>query len=529
MDKSEEEQLIIASEYIDKIRFEADESGYFFIYEGTVPVVHPVAPHLIGNDLGKTADINGVRYVNELHKAAQKGGGFVDFVFPKPDMGDQPKLAYAQMITNTPFWISTGIYLDNQERVTSEIQASINAIHNKNFTTATIIVFLLTTLICAPYAILTSRSIRIPLDETTILARKLADGDLDVPINPVGNDEITSLQHAMKDMTVSLKKLIKESEEKSHEANNAAQEALHAVHETEEARVQSQAKTDTILMAVNKLEDVGSSVSGSLSNLSLQIQQADDSAAESAIRLTEAATAMHQMNITVQEVARNASAASNASAETMERADEGAKVVKQSLDTIQEVYNVSITLKEDMGQLSVHAQSITQIMSVISDIADQTNLLALNAAIEAARAGDAGRGFAVVADEVRKLAEKTMASTNDVAISIKTIQESMSKSMKSVDIAVEQIALATTYATQSGEALEEIVSTVENAASQVAAIATASEEQSATSEEINMALSEVSNMAQQTAEAMTNATETLSSLAEQAEGLTDLIQDLSSS
>ena len=225
-------------------------------------------------------------------------------------------------------------------------------------------------------------------------------------------------------------------------------------------------------------------------------------------------------------MARNASAASAASADTKDKATAGAQVVERSLRRIESVHQVSLELKDDMTQLNEHAQDITRIMGVISDIADQTNLLALNAAIEAARAGEAGRGFAVVADEVRKLAEKTMASTNDVGNAIKAIQESTAKSTASVDNAVAQIEEATGLANESGRALEEIVTTAETTADQVNAIATASEEQSAASEEINHSILLCNDMSRQIADAMAEAAKAVSGLAREAQELSELIHEM---
>ena len=358
--------------------------------------------------------------------------------------------------------------------------------------------------------------------QLSVIAHRVVGGDYNVD----DGGKKQGVYGAIVKMVGALERNIKKAELESKNAQEATVKAEEAMKKAEAAGQEAKAKAEALLNVAGRLEEVGSVVSSASTQLSAQIEQSDRGAGEAAQRLSEAATAMNEMNATVQEVARNASAASAASADTKDKATAGAQVVERSLRRIESVHQVSLELKDDMTQLNEHAQDITRIMGVISDIADQTNLLALNAAIEAARAGEAGRGFAVVADEVRKLAEKTMASTNDVGNAIKAIQESTTKSTASVDNAVAQIEEATGLANESGRALEEIVTTAETTADQVNAIATASEEQSAASEEINHSILLCNDMSRQIADAMAEAAKAVSGLAREAQELSELIHEM---
>lgn len=250
-----------------------------------------------------------------------------------------------------------------------------------------------------------------------------------------------------------------------------------------------------------------------------RIQTISEGAQTQQERSSETEIAIGQMNDSVMDVARNASGAAELAEQARSKAVEGADVVEKSINAISSVSQRADTLKQSMGKLGDHTQSIGAIIGVINDIADQTNLLALNAAIEAARAGEAGRGFAVVADEVRKLAEKTMTATKDVAEAIESIQSVANQNIQGMDHAVDAVNEATDLAGLSGEALKSIVDLVEGTTGQVQSIAAASEQQSASSEEITTAISTVHTISNQTAEGMRKLEKAVKALADLAQRL----------
>lgn len=372
-----------------------------------------------------------------------------------------------------------------------------------------------------------ARSLANPIAKTTAFASNVTEGNLDDTLNIKNKDEIGVLARALNKMVENLKFKINEAKEHTQKALQEKEKAQIATKEAQEAKEKAEkAKQEGMIQAADQLEGIVSRVSSASEELSAQVEQSSRGAEEQKNQTAETATAMEQMNATVLEVAQNASNAAQGTIQASEDAKKGQEIVQQSIEAINQVDEEAQNVKKSLDVLGKQAKEIGQIMNVIEDIADQTNLLALNAAIEAARAGDAGRGFAVVADEVRKLAEKTMNATKEVDQAIQSIQSGAKENIEGMDKASQAVNEATKLSQKSGEALQGIVSHVEQAADQVRAIATATEEQSTASEEINKSIENVSQIALETADVMNQSAQAINEMAQQATKLQSLIDEL---
>jgi methyl-accepting chemotaxis protein len=254
---------------------------------------------------------------------------------------------------------------------------------------------------------------------------------------------------------------------------------------------------------------------------SRSVQSAGNARAESA-KTNQIAAAAQEMTATIGEISHNAETAAKASRESAETAQNGGTVMHAASATMEHIAAATSSVSEKMASLAQRSEEIGKVVNVIQEISEQTNLLALNAAIEAARAGEHGRGFAVVAGEVRRLAERTKGATEEIASTIRSIQDETRSTLQVMEgsrAAVETGMAETTKARQSLESTIEASKQVEQ---QINLIATAATEQTAASGEISESASQISQLATentQGAEELVQALKDLAALSNELDGM----------
>lgn len=260
-----------------------------------------------------------------------------------------------------------------------------------------------------------------------------------------------------------------------------------------------------VIAGVKEAADTVAQAGDELSASAEQMSRSSEGQAERAVLV---ATSSEEMSQTVGEVARSANGISQSATETARIAREGEAIVGRAVTEVREIaatVNGSAELVQSLGERS---QQIGEIVGVINEIADQTNLLALNAAIEAARAGEQGRGFAVVADEVRKLAERTAGATAEISTMIRAIQDEVAKAVGAMNDATGKVDSGVQLSAEAGQALHNIVKSVDGLQLMVQQIASAADEMSATSDQISK---DIESIAQLSKESSANSEHTAAS------------------
>jgi signal transduction histidine kinase len=111
--KSAAERADLIRTYIDKIRFFPDQTCYFFVYNlDCINIALPNPNAWQGKNLYDHQDSKGKYVIRELAAAARKGGGWVEYYWPRPGgAGEQKKLSYMEPIPGTDYFIGAGYYI----------------------------------------------------------------------------------------------------------------------------------------------------------------------------------------------------------------------------------------------------------------------------------------------------------------------------------------------------------------------------------------------------------------------------------
>ncbi len=330
-----------------------------------------------------------------------------------------------------------------------------------------------------------TRTITGPVSKLSVAARKLAVGDVDTDCTKMHDDDLGELMEAFGNMAETIKE------------QAAVADAISKGDLTIEVTPRSD--KDLLGKALQRLVENNNKALGSVQESTMQVTIGAEQVANASQALaqgsTEQASALQQVTASINEIA--------------EKTKKNASEATTANDLVNTVKNMAEdgngqmkSLTGAMNDINDSSETISKIIKTIDDIAFQTNILALNAAVEAARAGVHGKGFAVVAEEVRNLAAKCGSAASETA--------------EMIEDSIRKVGNGRQLASETAEALDRIVGSIEEVAGIINNIAISSNDQATAVSQIDQAIGQVSTVVQTnsaTSEQCASASEELSNQA----------------
>ncbi|MBF2056398.1 MAG: methyl-accepting chemotaxis protein [Cyanobacterium sp. T60_A2020_053] len=284
-----------------------------------------------------------------------------------------------------------------------------------------------------------------PIVNLTDKAKQVAEGDLDVKADLEGTEESRTLAYNFNTLVAQVKELIKEQENIANQQKDEKEKLEMGIYQLLEDLQDAMDGDLTVRASLSSMEmstvaDLCNAILDSLQDIALQVKEGtakvnsalaiDEKSIQEltkqAIEETQKTRAtlgeVEQMSKIVAEIAENANQASTLADDAYAVTQNGSQGMDETVSSIINLRSIVGETAKKMKRLGESSQKISQVVSLIEEIALKTNLLAINASVEASRAGEQGQGFTVVAEQVGALAEQSASATKEIAKIVAEIQ-----------------------------------------------------------------------------------------------------------
>lgn len=312
------------------------------------------------------------------------------------------------------------------------------------------------------------RPIQLIRDECMLLTQ----GDLrERKVAVISKDEIGHLAQGFREMRANLHSLVTKVQSQAEQVASSSEELTANAQQSANAANQA---------------------AGSITGIARGTEKQAAAASQSFSVAEEISASTEQVSATSREVAEIAM-------NTSREAEQGRQAVEQAVEQMNRIGQGSEDVQAAIAELAQGSRVISEIVSLISNIAGQTNLLALNAAIEAARAGEHGRGFAVVAEEVRKLAEESNQAAQQIGALIQKNQANMDQAVAATQAGTEGVKAGIAVVNSAGETFKKIVDSILQLSQQIQEISEAIHQMTAGSRTLVNSIQEIDKVSKENA------------------------------
>jgi methyl-accepting chemotaxis protein len=256
-----------------------------------------------------------------------------------------------------------------------------------------------------------------------------------------------------------------------------------------------------VKLLVEQLGAAVAATNGAIAEMTRSIKEVARAVGDLHGSAEETSLSIQQMDVSIGQVETNANETARLSEQVLQDAATAGEALQKTLAGIDRIRGSSHEALHVIETLGRRTSEIGNILDVINDVAEQTNLLALNAAIIAAQAGEHGKGFAVVADEIKELAERTGASTKEIADLIAAVQGESQNARAAVEQGFRTVEEGVELGREAEDALKKISASASKSTLMVRAIARATVEQSRSSKSVTAAVQRIATAVEQVSQA----------------------------